>query len=485
MAVPTDIKYSVTSIAVTAVALLTLWRVLWLLADGTTLSTDEAQYWFWGQEFAFGAYSKPPLIGWLIRAASEVAGQSVFGVRVAAPLLHGATALIVLVLARRLTTPAVAAFAALSYLTMPAVALGSVLITTDTPLLFFAAAALLFQHRLAASGKGWLIVALGLAVGLGFMAKYAMIYVVLGMIAAAVASVDWRIPWRAALPAALIAFAVLLPNLLWIASFRFVTFQHIASDAEWQGVRIYPMQALRYLAEQLAVMGPVLFLAWLAGLVRLRRMPRPHIALYLVSVLPLLVVLVQALTSRALANWGVTFLLAGAIAAAVVLQKNRILMGLSLVIGLSVSLALPMGMAFGTGWRMPDGRLFLRRYLGQPDVIEWAVAEAVTGGATAIVAEDRDLLSGLGWAARSAGIAVNAPPGDGPPRHHWDLLFRLDPEKARGPVYVLAEAGTALANICPNATDQIRTAGPGFAEGRRFALRRIDDTTCLKETPDE
>ena len=120
MAVPTDIKYSVTSIAVTAVALLTLWRVLWLLADGTTLSTDEAQYWFWGQEFAFGAYSKPPLIGWLIRAASEVAGQSVFGVRVAAPLLHGATALIVLVLARRLTTPAVAAFAALSYLTMPA-----------------------------------------------------------------------------------------------------------------------------------------------------------------------------------------------------------------------------------------------------------------------------------------------------------------------------------------------------------------------------
>lgn len=480
LAAPTDTGRKATTVAVAFVGLLTLWRVLWLLTDATTLSTDEAQYWLWGQEMAFGAYSKPPLIGWMIRAATEIAGSDVFGVRVAAPLMHGATALIILALAQRLTTPFIAAFAAVSYLTMPAIALGSALITTDTPLLFFAAAALYFQHKLAEVRRGGLILALGMAIGLGFLSKYAMIYVLLGMIAAAIASADWRIPGRAVLPVALIAGAVLLPNLMWIASHRFVTIQHVASDAEWQGLRLYPMQALRYLAEQLAVMGPILFLAWIAGLVRLRRMPRAHIGLYAASAMPLLIVTLQALTSRALANWGVTFAVAGVIVATVVLSKSRVLMALSLAAGLTISLALPVVMALGTGWRMPDGRLYLRRYLGQPDIIEWAVAEAKAGGAASIIAEDRDLLSGLSYAARSAGVAVMAPPGDGAPRHHWDLLYRYQDAPSSGTVFILTEAGTSLAALCADARTEARTAGPGYLEGRNFILRLITDTDCLE-----
>ena len=62
------------TLALAALVLLTGWRIAWLVVDPSELYVDEAQYWFWGTELAFGAYSKPPLIGWLIRAATELLG---------------------------------------------------------------------------------------------------------------------------------------------------------------------------------------------------------------------------------------------------------------------------------------------------------------------------------------------------------------------------------------------------------------------------
>ena len=54
---------------------LTAWRLAWLPASDLELYVDEAQYWLWGQEMAAGAWSKPPLVGWLIRAANEAVGS--------------------------------------------------------------------------------------------------------------------------------------------------------------------------------------------------------------------------------------------------------------------------------------------------------------------------------------------------------------------------------------------------------------------------
>ncbi|MBL3567289.1 hypothetical protein JMM59_20110, partial [Rhodovulum sulfidophilum] len=57
---------------VLAVTALRVW-LLWL--NRMDLFVDEAQYWLWGRELAFGYYSKPPMIGWVIRAATELAGS--------------------------------------------------------------------------------------------------------------------------------------------------------------------------------------------------------------------------------------------------------------------------------------------------------------------------------------------------------------------------------------------------------------------------
>ena len=82
-------------------ALLVL-RIVLLALSRTELNFEEAQYWTWSQDLAFGYYSKPPLIAWLIRATCELLGDTPFAIRLAAPVLHMATALALWGLGREL-----------------------------------------------------------------------------------------------------------------------------------------------------------------------------------------------------------------------------------------------------------------------------------------------------------------------------------------------------------------------------------------------
>ena len=68
-------------------ALLAL-RLVAVYAAKTDLVLDEAQYWTWSRELAFGYFSKPPMIAWVIRGASELCGNSEACIRSASPVLY-------------------------------------------------------------------------------------------------------------------------------------------------------------------------------------------------------------------------------------------------------------------------------------------------------------------------------------------------------------------------------------------------------------
>src|SRR5580704_2907237 len=78
--------------ALNAVFAITVARLAWLALGKADLFPDEAQYWVWSLHPAFGYYSKPPLVAWLIALTTGVLGDSELAVRLAAPLLHFATA---------------------------------------------------------------------------------------------------------------------------------------------------------------------------------------------------------------------------------------------------------------------------------------------------------------------------------------------------------------------------------------------------------
>src|SRR5579863_10704572 len=78
---------------------ITLLRLLWLAVQPAGLYPDEAQYWLWSRHLAFGYYSKPPLVAWLIALTIAAFGDSEFAIRLPAPLLHAAAAGIVYAIA--------------------------------------------------------------------------------------------------------------------------------------------------------------------------------------------------------------------------------------------------------------------------------------------------------------------------------------------------------------------------------------------------
>ena len=90
------------ALGLAGIALVTLWRLALLPFDARDLFVDEAQYWFWGQELAWGYYSKPPLIGWLMRLSTAIGSDAPFWLRLPLPLIHAATAVVVALIGRRL-----------------------------------------------------------------------------------------------------------------------------------------------------------------------------------------------------------------------------------------------------------------------------------------------------------------------------------------------------------------------------------------------
>ena len=94
---------------------------------------DELYYWCWSKELQWSYYDHPAMTAVLIRASTELFGDTVLAIRLpACAALAGAFAILL-----SLTRPKGMMFAAL---VTPPFTFGAVLMTPDTPLLFFWAA---------------------------------------------------------------------------------------------------------------------------------------------------------------------------------------------------------------------------------------------------------------------------------------------------------------------------------------------------------
>jgi len=291
-------------------AIVTL-RILALKASPLDLHYDEAQYWSWSQSFDWGYFSKPPLIAWTILGATSLLGDSEWAVRIAAPLAHGAAAIALYGLGRSMYGPWPGFWAGLGWLLLPSVALSSGVISTDALLLPLWAIALFALWRLTASRAWFWAVLLGIAIGLGALAKYAMLYFPLCALLAA----WWSRPVREVLigPRGLVAIAIglamLTPNLVWNAQHSFATVAHTAANADVLDLTFDFGELGKFLVDQAGIIGPVLFALLIGLFVRaLRRAggASDEDRFLLAFILPpILIVAAVALLNRANANWAV------------------------------------------------------------------------------------------------------------------------------------------------------------------------------------
>lgn len=429
-------------LALRIVLIVTAARLVLLAFNRTDLFVDESQYWLWGQRFGFGYYSKPPLIAWVIGLSTWIGGDNNYFVRAPFALFHGATALVLSALARRLYGPRIAMLVAATYVTLPMAAVGSLLASTDTIMGPFFAGALYFWHRTADDRRARFALFAGLCLGFAFLAKYAALYFLIGAVLGAALFPALRIGWRNG-ALFLLAFAVVAaPNLIWNAAHGFSTVSHTVDNVSW--VRqssplagLSPASLLEFLAAQFAVAGPLVFAALLLAF------SRPEAARLTVFALPpLVIVSIQALIDKAYANWAASAYFAGSIAAVLFLARRPRLMGASLAINGTLSLILPLltlvpMLSLG-------GAPLLDRYKGQAEMSEQIMQLSFDNDGLPIVSDRRDILADLFFTGAESNLRFYARPPAGRPMNHYEQTHPL-PDSVTGKVIYIARDAPACA----------------------------------------
>jgi 4-amino-4-deoxy-L-arabinose transferase-like glycosyltransferase len=413
------------------VGVLTILRVVALFVTPLELYPDEAQYWLWSRHLAFGYFSKPPVIAWLIWMTTHIGGDAEAWLRIGSPLINAATALVISRIAlclygKDLKGGWVGLAAAAIFSLMPGIQLSSVLITTDTPLLFFLALMVWACAALPLAtprSRLWIAAGMGAALGLAFLSKYAAIYALASLGAHLALSREARRAWTPPMAIAffVVLFAVFAPNMIWNYQHHFSTLEHTAANANWKAGRMFnPGELIQFVGSQFGVFGPVPFAVLAGGGILLavrKRLARADVMLLCFAVPPLVTVAAQAFVSRANANWAGAAYVAGSVLAAAWLLRwgaRRWLIGGLALQGVLAAVFLTWVIAPRTAEAMHMANAF-KRARGWDQTVQAIIdrsrqEQALGGGLTAVAVDDRFLYNVAAYYGRDYFGTAAAPP---------------------------------------------------------------------------
>jgi 4-amino-4-deoxy-L-arabinose transferase-like glycosyltransferase len=457
-------------------------RLLWLVFQPADLYPDEAQYWFWAQHPALGYYSKPPLVAWLIALTTGLFGESEFAIRLSAPLLHAGTAIFVYAIGTRLYDSRVGLWSALAYASLPGASVSGFIISTDAPLvLFWATALYAFIRAREGGGTGWWV-AVGLACGLGLLAKYAMAYWLFSALGYVLLVPAERRHLRPLLAAAALALLVHSPNFWWNWQNGFVSYVHVRDNAGMSEPLIHPEAFLEFFGSQFAVFGPLFF----AGLLVLTASPRtlaePRARLLASFALPVLaMMLAVSFLSRAQPNWAApAFVSATVLVVAWALDRGwRKLVIFSIALHLVVVALLFTGRETlaAIGVELPAKYDALGRLRGWRALGSIVGAELKAHPGSRLFADDRETLAALVYYVRPHPFgAVKWKLKSGLAKDQWDLTNDLS--KHLGENFLLVAEHQLIGEMQPSfvAIDPIRSIviplGTGASRSYRLYLAR-------------
>lgn len=462
---------------------MTIARVIVLFFSDINLGPDETQYWFWSQTPAFGYFSKPPMIAWVIGMVTLIFGDSEWAVRLAAPLLHMGTASLIFLTARSLYTDRVALWAGIVWLTLPGVSLSSMVISTDALLLFFWSAALflffkLINHEGSENQSIVTPALLGAAIGFGFLSKYAMVYFLISLVLVYVFSKK-TLGGKTALIASIVALAIVAPNIYWNFNHGFQTITHTAANANWQQGLVHPIQLIEFLLAQFGVFGPLTFALLIFGFVKLRSRLQSYenlqfhnndLQLICFILPPLLIISAQAFLSRAHANWAAVAFPAASIlitAWAFRASNGRILKSAVAInaIGAILFTTVILNFSIADSLRLSG---VIKRVRGWEAQI--AEIENLSPNYDAVMADDRELMGAIVYYGRSnvsRAVALNS---NFKIDHHYEAFHPFDPDADKTVLFITAN-GNAIE--VRDRFKSVRRIGETTADLKKGQYRRL------------
>ncbi len=463
------------------IAMLTLVRIWLLYVNPFDLGPDEAQYWSWSRDFAFGYFSKPPMIGWVIGLSTAVCTGGEACVRLASPLFHGFTALMLFFLAQRMFNDRTAFWTAVIYATLPGIWFSSGLITTDVPLMFFWSVALLSLYAFREERSWPWAFALGAAIGLGLMSKYAMLYFLIGMGIVVVLDARTReaLSGARAIVAMILAALIFLPNIWWNATHDFSTITHTAANANWGAELFNPEKLIEFIGGQFAIFGPLLFGSLVVLVFQLAQRWKTRDAfdeklVWLAAfVVPALAVgLVQAFISRANANWAASAYVAATplVIAWLLTGRWRRLLPASFALHNLFGLILALFVIFPTIITWVGRENDFKRVRGWEEIGKFVERRANAGFEdqpyTAVLTNDRLTYAELLYYAPDLEAPLTIWDGNGVPENHFELTAPLT-EELSGQV-LLVGRGRRVEHIVDRfeSAEQIDTLSVDIGGGR-------------------
>lgn len=457
-------------------------RLLWLAFQPADLYPDEAQYWFWAQHPAFGYYSKPPLIAWLIASTTGIFGDSEFAIRLSAPLLHAGAAVFVYGIGTRLYDSRAGLWSALGYASLPGASVSAFIISTDAPLLLFWAAALYaFIRARDGDGWGWWLF-VGIACGLGLLTKYAMFYWLFSALGYVLAVPTERRHLRALIAAIAIGLVIYLPNFWWNWSNGFVSYLHVKDNAGLDEPLIHPDAFLEFFGSQVAVFGPLFFAALLVIGASPHALAEPRARLLAFFTLPTItMMLVVSFLSRANANWAApAYVSATVLVVAWALRHGwRKLVAFSIVSQLAAVAVLFTGRdaLAAVGVELPAKYDPLARLRGWRALGSTVSAALAAHPGFILFADDREMLAALIYYVHPHPFdAVKWKLKGGLPKDQWELANGLPQHHGRN--FLLVSEHELIPEMRPSfaAIDRLQPVvipvGPGFSRTYTLYLAR-------------
>jgi Dolichyl-phosphate-mannose-protein mannosyltransferase len=312
-----------TVLIVVALVALRLMGAAW-----TPLTFDEAYYWMWSKHLSFGYYDHPPGVALVIRLGTLIAGDTEFGVRLVSILLALPMSFAVYRTAAILFGgQRVAASATILLNVTLMAAVGTLIVTPDSPLLVASSFVLFFLAKVLESGRGAWWLAVGAAIGLALLSKYTALFfgaAILVWLVSVPKQRRWLIsPWPYL--GAVVALAIFSPVVLWNADHHWVSFVKQIGRSRIEDFTLSFIGEL--IPTQIAFATPLVFILGAMGLYALRgRDSGASAARALInSVFWTIVVyfLWHSLHARVEANWLAPVYPAFAIAAALAAHLTR------------------------------------------------------------------------------------------------------------------------------------------------------------------
>lgn len=335
--------YSLKS-ALLLIFLITVYRFFVLYTSDLNLYGDEAYYWGWAQNFAFGYYSKPPVVAWIIMMSTALFGDGEIAIKIGSLFFYMFTSLALYLIGRELFNEKTGFFSMLAFTTLPAISLSTMIISTDVPFLLFWSLSLFMFIKAIRTNQAIFWILLGITGGLGLLSKYTMlVFMVSALIYLALSTPYKHHLKNSKLYLAMgVAALVYLPNLLWNINNHFASFLHTKDNADLESTLFHPEHMIEFLASQLAVFGPIFFIMLLIILFKYKEINKnENFKLLTWFVIPFFTMITGlSFLSGANANWSAPMYIASTLlVVAYMIHKNKMKL-LIAAIGINIAMGL-------------------------------------------------------------------------------------------------------------------------------------------------